>query len=291
MLNEEQVARFDADGFLNAGPLLELDEIEELRSEVDRLMEVGPDGFAEGERKPVLFRDLAAGDNGGVTATPVWQVVNIWEASSAFERLLYHPAIAHALTQLTRQPDITVWHDQLQYKPAGTGGSLSWHQDAPLWPIIKPMTSMSAWIPLDDVDEENGCMWMVPGSYQWGDQIGFIREHLLDNEQENFESITAPFVPPEGARVTEAVPRSWPMRKGELSFHHSLNWHGSPANRSNRDRRAIAIHYMSGETRYDATGDHVMKELVEVEDGGLMSAAGVHFPVVCRGGEPVTPPC
>ena len=36
-------------------------------------------------------------------------------------------------------------------------------------------------------------------------------------------------------------PRPWPMKKGELSFHHSLNWHGSPANRSNFDRRAIAI--------------------------------------------------
>ena len=290
MLNEQQIEQFDADGFLKAGPLLEQDEVEELRSEVDRLMETGPDGFAEGEPRPVLFRDLAVRAEGTVTENPVWQVVNIWEASEAFERLLYHPAIGRALSQLTRQPDIVVWHDQLQYKPAASGGALRWHQDAPLWPIIKPMTAVSAWIPLDDVDEENGCMWMVPGSYEWGDQIAFIREHLLDLELENFQSIAAPFAPPEGARVTEAVPRPWPMKRGELSFHHSLNWHGSPANRSNRDRRAIAIHYMTGETRYDASGDHPMKEFVEVADGDLMSAAGAHFPVVCRGGEPVPTP-
>jgi ectoine hydroxylase-related dioxygenase (phytanoyl-CoA dioxygenase family) len=288
MLNEEQIARFDTDGFLNAGPLLEQDEVEELRSELDRVLETGPDGFAEGESKPVSFRDLAG--EGGVSEHPVWQIVNIWEASEAFERLLYHPAITGAFCQLSRQSDIVVWHDQLQYKPAGTGGALAWHQDAPLWPIIKPMTSVSAWIPLDDVDEENGCMWMVPGSYQWGDQIAFIREHLTGKEFDNFQNITAPFVPPEGAQVAEAVPRPWPMKRGELSFHHSLNWHGSPANQSNRDRRAIAIHYMTGETRYDASGDHLMKEFVEVADGDLMSGAGAHFPVVCRGGEPVAPP-
>ena len=236
----------------------------------------------------VAFRDLVG--EGSVSEHPVWQIVNIWEALGAFERLMYHPTICKGLTQITRQPDLMVWHDQLQYKPAGTGGALSWHQDAPLRPIIKPMTMVSAWIPLDDVDEENGCMWMVPGSYQWGDQIAFIREHIGGKEYEDFERITAPFRPPDGAQVEEAVPRSRPMKRGELSFRHSLNWHGSPANKSDRDRRAIAIHYMTGETHYDASGDYLMKEFVEVEDGGLMSEAGAHFPTVCRGGNPVPTP-
>jgi len=162
VLSSEQVARFDADGFLNAGPLLEQNEVEELLDELDRILETGPDGFAEGEPMSVAFRDLVG--EGSVSEHPVWQIVNIWEALEAFERLMYHPTICKGLTQITRQPDLKVWHDQLQYKPAGTGGALSWHQDAPLWPIIKPMTMVSAWIPLDDVDEENGCMWMVPGS-------------------------------------------------------------------------------------------------------------------------------
>ena len=288
MLNQEQVARFDADGFLNAGPLLEQDEVEELRDELDRILETGPDGFAEGEPRPVAFRDLVG--EGSVSEHPVWQIVNIWEASEAFERLMYHPAICKALTQITRQSDLMVWHDQLQYKPAGTGGALAWHQDAPLWPIIKPMTMVSAWIPLDDVDEDNGCMWMVPGSYQWGDQIAFIGEHLSGKEFEDSERITAPFRPPEGAQVEEVVPQPWRMKRGELSFHHSLNWHGSPANQSDRDRRAIAIHYMTGETHYDASGGHLMKEFVEVEDGGPMSQAGAHFPIVCRDGNPVAVP-
>lgn len=39
-----------------------------------------------------------------------------------------------------------------------------WHQDAPYWPIVAPMTEVTAWVALDDADEDNGCMSMVPGS-------------------------------------------------------------------------------------------------------------------------------
>ena len=287
MLNEEQIARFDADGFLNAGPLLEQDEVEELRSELDRVLETGPDGFAEGEPKPVAFRDMSA--RGGVSGHPVWQIVNIWEASEAFERLLYHPAITGAFCQLSRQSDIVVWHDQLQYKPAGTGGALAWHQDAPLWPSIRPMTPVSAWIPLDDADEDNGCMWMVPGSHKWGNQIDFLRRQESLTGLTEFAGIET-FEPPADAEIRSVDPQPWPVKRGEVSFHHSLAWHGSPTNTSPRPRRAIAIHYMTGKTRFVKDGMHPMGQLIDLEDGAPMSAAGDHFPRVCEGGRPLACP-
>lgn len=75
----------------------------------------------------------------------------------------------------------------------------------------------------------------------------------------------------------EAMPAAWqghavevrscPVRKGEVHYHHALVWHGSPANTSARERRAIALHYMTGETRY-----------VEVAGGEVLE--GGHFPLV-----------
>ena len=107
------------------------------------------------------------------------------------------------------------------------------------------------------------------------------------------------FEPPDGAtaggpgpaELTE-VPR--PVKRGELHFHHALTWHGSPTNDSPRPRRAIAIHYMTGEARFTGrTGrdgnPHVMAQFVEVLPGGRMMDAGPHFPVVAREGEPVSP--
>ena len=73
--------------------------------------------------------------------------------------------------------DIQIWHDQIQYKPPHHGGINNWHQDAPYWPVLKPETPVTAWIALDDVDESNGCMWMVPGSHKWGNNIEMLQKN------------------------------------------------------------------------------------------------------------------
>ena len=289
MLTEQQIQEFEQNGFINSGPALELAEVDELGVELDRILAQGPDGFDASGPQPVLFRDLGPGANGGVSENPVWQIVNIWEASPVFKRLLYHPFIVKAVSQLTRHPELMVWHDQVQYKPAGHGGPLRWHQDAPLWPIIKPMTAVSAWIPMDDADVDNGCMWMVPGSFKWGDQIEFLGTQSELARVDEFDNING-FVPPPGAEITGVAAQPMCVKRGEISFHHSLNWHGSPANKSGRKRRAIAIHYMTGESVFDAGGDHPMKQFVEIADGEQMTGAGAHFPIVCRGGEPLPAP-
>lgn len=288
MLAAEQIEIFHRDGFVNSGPVLDDADVDAIAAELDRVLEIGPDGFAPGAPQPVLFRDLTAGGT-GVSETPVWQIVNIWEASPAFERLIYHPYISRAIGQLTGARNLQVWHDQIQYKPAGHGGSTTWHQDAPLWPIIKPMTPVSAWIPMDDADEDNGCMWMVPGSHKWGNQIDYLRTQGHLQQLDGFAGLEG-FEPPDGSDISRVQPRAWPVRRGEISFHHSLTWHGSPANRSGRPRRAIAIHYMTGEACFDASGDHCMKQFVELADGAPMATAGPHFPVVFRDGEPVGAP-
>ena len=284
MLDQEQIDEFDRNGFLNGGAVLSEEETRELSDALGAILAKGPDGFSEDEPQPVSFRSLSASDE-----HPVWQIVNIWEASPAFEKLIYHPMVVKGISQLTSHRDLMVWHDQIQYKPAQYGGSTHWHQDAPLWPIIKPMTPVSAWIPFDDATEENGCMWMVPGSHKWGNQIEFLRtQHKLEL-LENFADIQG-FEPPVDAEVQEVGTRPWPVKRGEVSFHHSMTWHGSPSNQSERPRRAIAIHYMTGEARYDASGSHIMERFVDLPDGAPMVEAGLHFPTVCRDGEPVGQP-
>lgn len=282
-LSPEQVSAFRRDGFLNAGRLLGDAELDELGRDLDRIIAAGPDGFAKGGPRPVAYRAFEP-------ERPVWQILNVWEASPLFERLIYHPAIVAGISQLTGFADLQVWHDQVQYKPPRSGGATGWHQDAPLWPSIDPMTPVSAWLPFDDADVANGCMWMVPGSHRWGDrQQEYLRslDHLRTVEE--FGKVGEGFVPPEDAEIRQvaAVPR--PVRRGEVHFHHSLTWHGSPENDSPRRRRALAIHYMTSEARFTGR-DHVMRPFIDLAVGEPMAKAGPHFPVVCRDGVPLPPP-
>ena len=282
MLTNVQVAEFHRNGFLNGGRVLDDSGVQELRDELQRVLDTGPEGFPDDGPRPVLFHNMVRERE---PERCVWQIVNIWEVSGAYQRLIHHPFIVQAISLLTDADELMVWHDQIQYKPSGYGGVTSWHQDAPLWPIIRPMTPVSAWVALDDATVENGCMWMTPGSHRWGNQIEFLRTQAHLKQAEDFGRIEG-FTPPGGNGAGKVEPRPWPVKAGEVSFHHSLTWHGSPFNRSDQPRRAIAMHYMTGESRFVASGQHVMKAFVDLPDGAPMNQAGEHFPFVMRNGKP-----
>jgi ectoine hydroxylase-related dioxygenase (phytanoyl-CoA dioxygenase family) len=260
MLTQEQVAQFQRDGYLNGGKVIGDEEVEVLRDELKRVIE-NKDSL---DRKPVMMTNLSGNDD-----APVWQIVNIWQASEPFRVLMNNAKITEEIAQLTNADVLRIWPDQIQYKPAEVGGVNWWHQDAPLWPIIRPMTEVSAWVALDDVDESNGCMSMVPGSQGWGNNIDFLGSVY---SKDGFDVLPAEF---EGHEVKMV---RCPVKKGEVHYHHALTWHGSHANTSGRPRRAIAFHYMTGDTRYVASGGHPMKPYVTVGDGEILK--GDVFPTV-----------
>lgn len=264
MLTQTQVQKFETDGYLRGGSVLSEDQVGVLQEEVERVIR-------ERDRtdipQPVLCHNMT-GDlhMTGDLQRSVWQVVDIWMASAPYRALIANPTIVEEMAQLTHASALRIWHDQIQYKPASKGGVNMWHQDAPLWPILAPMTEVSAWVALDDVDPENGCMSMVPGSHLWGNHIDFLTGlKQFDEMPESFEG-----------HAVEVRP--CPVRRGEVHYHHAMTWHGSPANSSGRPRRAVALHYMTQETRFVASGEHVMKPYVEVPDGEVMR--GQSFPLV-----------
>jgi len=257
MLTDQNLQRFREHGFLLGGRVLDDAAVDELRGEVERVIRDKDQPVPQ----PVLLHNFAK-----TPGQVVWQIVNIGTASPAFARLIRQPTIVEEIAQLSGAREVRLWHDQIQYKPAETGGVNMWHQDWPYWPILAAPHQVTAWVALDDVDEDNGCMRMVPGSHQWGNAIAFL--HTL----KEFAALPAEY---DHQRVS-VVP--CPVRKGHVHYHHSLTWHGSPANCSGRPRRAIALHYMTEQTRYQAAGTHVLKPLVEVPDGALL--AGKHFPLV-----------
>ena len=262
MLSQVQVEEFRLNGFLLGEKVLDSDEVCVLQEEIARVIK---DQDASVPR-PVRIVNLSREEK-----SPVWQIVNIWQASEPFRKLVHSPKIVEEIAQLTGANELRVWHDQIQYKPAAVGGLNSWHQDSPYWPILSPKTSqVTAWVALDDVDESNGCMRMVAQSYRWGNQIEFLHTvKELDAMPSSFEG-------------SDIEVKFCPVRKGHVHYHHSLTWHASHANTSGNPRRAIGIHYMTYETRYDANGDHPMKPFVTVPDGEKL--AGPVFPLVMNNG-------
>lgn len=266
MLTEQQVAGFHTQGFVQGPRVYSDEQADALRQRMFAVIE----GRAAGS--PELLRNMT-----GDAENVVIQIVNIWESDALFRRHIEHSAICGMAAQLTGSPVLRVWHDQIQYKPPRCGGPTNWHQDHPYWPIIQPADLVSAWVALDDADIDNGCMWMVPGSHRWGPYNG----GTIGTDPISF----APTPDPAwvGERKIEPIP--CPVKKGHVIFHHCLVWHGSPWNRSDRGRPAIAVHYMPGHTRYEPTTTHVMERRVTVQPGEILQ--GEYFPLVWDNG-PVT---
>lgn len=226
-LTEERVDAFRRDGYLVHGALLEADEVTSLRAEYDRLFDE-----ARGDAR---YRNLAA-DEGAAQRVDegareeMLQIMQCCERSLAFRRLLYDSRILDVVEDLIG-PNIQLFHDQALFKPAQHGGPIHWHQDNGYWQCL-PATLVSCWLTLDDVDADNGAMHVIPGS------------HLAAHGHERAEVL----LDASGA-VGDADPVVVDLPAGGAMFHHCQTLHHTPPNRTDRPRRAFAIHYMSPGTR------------------------------------------
>jgi phytanoyl-CoA hydroxylase len=259
MLTAEQLEQFRRSGFVNGGPVLEDSAVAKLQEEVLRVID---DRENASVPQPVRVANLSSD-----AEHPIWQIVNIWQASPAFQALVCSTKIAEMAAQLSGAKELRIWHDQIQYKPKELGGRLHWHQDSPLWQTLQPKDAqLTAWVALDDAEADNGCMYMVPGSHKWGNRQQFLDTLPQSGElPEDFEGHPLHFM-------------MCPVKKGHVHFHHSLTWHGSGKNLSLRPRRAIAIHFMTDRTTFDASGNHIMQTFISVADGTKLT--GDAFPLV-----------
>ena len=97
------------------------------------------------------------------------------------------------------------------------------------------MHHLTCWIGLDDTTKENGCLYYVPGSHNWGllpvtgltGDMDAVRTVLNEERLAIFDN-----------RVANELP------KGYASFHHPLTMHGSYSNLSDHPRRATVINTM-----------------------------------------------
>jgi phytanoyl-CoA hydroxylase len=259
VLTAEQIEQYRRSGFVNGGPLLDDATVDALRAEMVRVID---DRDNPAAAQPVMLRSIGPDD-----AHPLWQIINVWEASPAYKALTHRPELLAMAAQLSYAKELRVWHDQILYKPKEAGGKLHWHQDAPLWDLLQPKDAqVTAWIALDDAEADNGCMYMVPGSHRWGDKLQALNELREKGEfPDTFEGHDLHII-------------MCPVRKGQVHFHHGLTWHGSGTNHSSRPRRAVAIHFMTERTTYDARGTHPMKPFVTVPEGAMLQ--GESFPQV-----------
>ena len=163
----------------------------------------------------------------------------------------------------------------LYFKPPGARGQ-ALHQDQ-YYLRVSPGTCMAAWLALDDCDEANGCLQVVPGSHTWP----LLCTTAADTTR-SFSDVTVPI--PEGTEVRPVI-----MSAGDVIFFHGSLVHGSEPNRTpDRFRRSLIGHYIQGDAqqvaRFYSPALRMDGTPVELEGSAGGGACGVW---VERDGRPV----
>lgn len=209
--------RFLNDGFAKVNTLIGITEVEALRILYDGLLN-------DKERTLGLRSDLS-----GNNTDPIEKITQIMRPSLIEPKLsktnAYEVALSYAKDLLG--DDMALDFDMLINKAPYTNTETPWHQDAAYWIKMPDKRSVSCWIALDDVFEDNGCMWFVPKKKSMD-----ILEHKHGLNK--------------GALYCEtdtSEAQSVPLNSGGCTFHDGFTLHYSKGNRTESQRRALILNF------------------------------------------------
>lgn len=221
-LTADQIRAFHNSGFLAVTePLLSDTEIRRLQDIYDRMFAERA-GRADGNQF-----DLAGPDEDDQPAI----------LSQILHPHLYYPSlqgeylqIVHRIAQQLFGPEIKTEIFHAILKPASIGAPTPWHQDEAYWKPDRQYRSASIWIPLQDVDQANGCLWFNDGSHEWD-----VLEHRSiggDPRVHGLELV-------DDSVILNAVP--CPLPAGGFTIHRNRTAHYAGPNSTLAPRRALVM--------------------------------------------------
>lgn len=149
-----------------------------------------------------------------------------------------HPAIVEILQSIIG-PNVKCMQTMLFVKGPGNRGQ-GWHQDEHFI-ATRDRSLCGVWVAMDDADQENGGLWVMPGSHKPG-----VLWPMAPNQDSRISGPTQSAI---GFPYTEAEAVPVEVKAGSVVFFNGYLLHRSLDNCStDRFRRALVIHVMSAES-------------------------------------------
>jgi hypothetical protein len=215
MLTQSEISKYHEDGQITSNVRLSPETVRELNDKMESFL----------SSQPGVDQDF---------------VPNLIEQDQSWLKYAAMPEILDIVSSVIGE-DIIVWGSAL-FAKKGTGGKATpWHQDGHYWPI-QPMATVTAWIAIDDVGTDNGCMRVIPATHT--DQV--LYEHGRD---ETDEAILNQEINVEGDRF--GIPRDIVLAPGQFSIHDAYLIHGAEPNESGRRRAGLVFRYMPATSHFN----------------------------------------
>lgn len=149
-LTAEEVERYHVEGYLGPYTLCSPEEMATIRTRIETVFHPDDDGG----RLPSMIASL----------NPIMRRGFGRHHDNPFLfDIANSPAIRDRITSIVGN-DLLLWRTMFFSKESG-GKLIPWHQDFDGW-LIEPMMVVSAWLAIDEVTQDNGCVDVIPSSHR-----------------------------------------------------------------------------------------------------------------------------
>ena len=163
MISDQDVARYQRDGYIVVPNVVSADEVASLQRVTDE--------FVQASRKASDHTDVFDLEPGHTAAQPRLRRIKTPHLQHPlYAAMVRHPNIIAVLQRLWG-PNVRFDLSKLNLKAAGFGSPVEWHQDWAFYPHTNDDLA-AVGIMIDDFTEDNGSMLVIPGSH-----TGPIHDH------------------------------------------------------------------------------------------------------------------
>lgn len=229
-VSHELKKSFENDGFVYIPKFLNRGEIDRLKDKLNNLI----------KRKAATMPPEHAFFEDKHDPNSLKQMFHLSEYDPYFESLLNSSRFKGLAETLLGEKTAK---GQVEYfnKPPGIGKPTPPHQDSYYF-MLTPPSAITFWLPLEDVDQENGCLHYIRGSHLKG-----MRPHGRTSILGFSQGITD-FGTEEDRRNDLAVP----AQTGDVLIHHGMTVHYAEGNNSNiRSRKVVGFVYFGESAKED----------------------------------------
>ena len=226
MISDEDVARYQRDGYLVIPDVLSAREVDDLRRATEAQV--------ERSRQASAHTDVFDLEPGHSASQPrLRRIKSPHLHDPAYARMVRHPGIVAVLCKLWG-PNVRFDQSKLNLKAAGFGSPVEWHQDWAFYPHTNDDLA-AVGIMIDDFTPDNGSMLVIPGSH-----TGPIYDH-------NTNGVFVGGIDPSTSGIDFSKAVMCTGRAGSITVHHARLLHGSSANISGQPRRFLLHQYRAGD--------------------------------------------
>lgn len=152
------------------------------------------------------------------------KIMNIMDHGPGFKNLALHSSLLLIVSELLGHKFSLHSKGFLMNKPPQVSSKKAWHQDSAYFDTENEV--ITVWIPLQDVDEKNGCLHAIPGSHTWGKLPHVGNEAQLDP-----------------SKLPLHQSRPYPVKKGGICIMDQSTAHSSDVNVSSMERPALIFRF------------------------------------------------